>query len=144
MFDNDDAGKKGFKLDANYVAVDNMPWKKHKNNKGFSFVIPANNEQLKKIEDAGNLSIEFLFDKESIDKEVDGKRLNLLPPTMEKTINGKVISKAIADDEFWYYSPIKSDSKIQFANVVVPTLETEKFENFRDIFSIVLRILETI
>lgn len=144
MFDNDDAGKKEFKLDANYVAVDNMPWKKHKNNKGFSFVIPANNEQLKKIEDAGNLSIEFLFDKESIDKEVDGKRLNLLPPTMEKTINGKVISKAMADDEFWYYSPIKSDSKIQFANVVVPTLETEKFENFRDVFSIVLRILETI
>lgn len=142
MFDNDKAGVKEFALDANYKFVEGKIWKEHKNKQGYAFVIPASRE-LKKIADAQNLSIEFLFDYEILQKEVDGKKLILDRPKAITKINGIEIEAKDAEDSYWYMSKIQDSSKTDFAFYVVPTFEKEQFENFRAIFSIVSEILET-
>ena len=144
LFDNDKAGLKEFGLDGNYRVVADKPWKIHKNKRGYAFVIPANNSILKKIEDIKNLSIEFLFGYDSLQKEVNGKKLEFEPLTKTVLINGIQIDSARANDSEWYYAKIKDNSKVDFAYTVVPTLEKEEFKNFSDIFAIVLDILEDI
>lgn len=141
MFDNDKAGIKEFELDANYKYVDGKSWKAHKNKQGYAFVIPASSE-LKRIADVQNLSIEFLFDYETLQKEVGGKRLILDRPRAITRINGIEIEAKEAEDSYWYMSKIQDSSKTDFAFHVVPTFEKEKFENFRPIFSIISEILE--
>lgn len=141
MFDNDKAGIKEFELDANYKFVNGKNWKEHKNKQGYAFVIPAN-EELKKIADVQNLSIEFLFDYEALQKEVDGKKLIMDKPKMVTRINGIEIEVKDAEDSYWYMSKIQDSSKTDFAFYVVPTLEKKKFENFREIFSTISEILE--
>ena len=143
MFDNDKAGIKEFELDANYKFVNGKNWKEHKNKQGYAFVIPANDE-LKKIADVQNLSIEFLFDYEALQKEVDGKKLIMDKPKMVTRINGIEIEVKDAEDSYWYMSKIEDSSKTDFAFYVVPTLEKKKFENFREIFSTISEILEIV
>lgn len=143
MFDNDKAGVKEFELDANYKLAQGKKWKVHKNKQGYAFVIPFN-EGLKKIADAQNLTIEFLFDHDTLKKEVDGKRLILNKPKMISKINGIEVESKDADDSYWYMSQICGISKTDFAFHVVPTFEKEKFENFKLIFSLMSEILETV
>ena len=143
LFDNDKAGNNEFKLDANYTFQEGKKWKIHKNRKGYAFVIPFNHE-LKKLADIENLSIEFLFSKNSLLKEVEGKKLVLEKPQKIVLINGITVETDVADDLYWYYSKIKDSTKTEFAYNVVPTFEKTEFENFRLIFEIVLEILETI
>lgn len=69
LFDNDKEGVKEFGLDGNYSPVKGKPWKIHKNKRGYAFVIPANNDMLKKIERVQKLSIEYLFGQGSLKKE---------------------------------------------------------------------------
>lgn len=144
LFDNDKAGLKEFALDGNYNIVKGKPWKIHKNRKGYAFVIPANNESLKSIEKVKNLSIEYLFNLNSLQKEVNGKRLEFEPIKRTILLNGIQVESDIVKDAEWYYAKIIDWSKVDFADVVVPTLEKEEFENFRDIFNIVLEILEDV
>lgn len=144
LFDNDKAGLKEFGLDGNYCVVAGKPWKIHKNKKGYAFVIPANNEMLKKIEEVKNLSIEFLFGYESLCKEVNGKKLEFEPMIRTTLINGIQVKSDTISNVEWYYNKIKDDSKVDFAYTVVPTFEKKEFENFIDIFSTVLDILEGI
>lgn len=141
MFDNDKAGIKEFELDANYKFVSGKNWKQHKNKQGYAFVIPANDE-LKKIADVQNLSIEFLFDYEALQKEVNGKKLIMDKPKMVTRINGFEIEVKDAEESYWYMAKIQDSSKTDFAFYVVPTLEKKKFENFREIFSTISEILE--
>lgn len=144
LFDNDKAGVKEFGLDGNYCVAKGKPWKVHKNKKGYAFVIPANNDMLKKIEKIKNLSIEYLFGKDSLQKEVNGKKLEFEPITRTVLFNGIPVESNISDVGEWYYASIKDNSKVAFAYTVVPTLEKAEFENFRDIFKIVQDILEDI
>lgn len=137
LFDNDEAGLKEFKLDGNYGAEKGRPWKSHKNRKGYAFVIPANNDTLKKIEKIKNLSIEYLFEHQSLQKEVNGKKLEFEPITKTVLYNGIKVESNISDDGEWYFAKIKDYSKVDFAYTVVPTLEKEEFENFRDVFRII-------
>lgn len=143
LFDNDKAGLQEFKLDANYKTVEDKVWKIHKNRKGYAFVIPAD-EELKKIADIKNLSIEYLFDIECLMKEVNGKKLIFDQGTVVTILNGNTIKTQIADDSYWYYLKIQDESKTDFAFDVVPTFEKEKFEKFKLIFGVVLDILEDI
>lgn len=144
LFDNDDAGLTAFKLDGNYGAAKENPWKIHKNKKGYAFVIPANNDMLKKIEKIKNLSIEYLFGQDSLQKEVNGKKLEFQPFKNTFYCNGIPVELNVSDVGEWYYAKIKDNSKVDFAYTVVPTLEKEEFENFRDVFNIVRDILENI
>lgn len=144
LFDNDKAGVKEFGLDGNYDTERGKPWKIHRNKKGYAFVIPANNDMLKKIEKIKNLSIEYLFGQDSLQKEVNGKKLEFEPIKRTVLFNGIPVESNISDACEWYYAKIKDNSKVNFAYTVVPTLEKEEFENFRDIFKIVTDILEDI
>lgn len=99
---------------------------------------------LKKIEKIKNLSIEYLFNQESLQKEVDGKKLEFEPIIRTVLFNGIKVESNISDIGEWYYAKINDNSKVDFAFTVVPTLEKEEFENFRDIFNIVKDILEDI
>ncbi|MBD5510930.1 MAG: ATP-binding protein [Lachnospiraceae bacterium] len=143
MFDNDAAGIKAFGLDNNYGFGEGKKWKEHKNKKGFAFLIPTN-EEIQKIAEGQNLSIEFLFKKATLNKEVDGKKLILKPQCMVTSIKGVKMQVKQAADEYWYMSDIDSDTKTDFAYIVVPTLEKEEFVNFKPIFEIILEILEQI
>ncbi|MBQ7707194.1 MAG: AAA family ATPase [Lachnospiraceae bacterium] len=143
MFDNDSAGIKAFGLDKNYEFNEDKQWKKHRNRKGFAFLLPTN-EQTQKIADGGNLSIEFLFQRETLNKNVNGKRLILRPQRMVHSIKGVTMRVEQASDEYWYMSDIDSSTKTDFAYIVVPTLEQEEFVNFKPVFDIILAILEGI
>lgn len=143
MFDNDSAGIKAFGLDKKYDFREGKSWKEHRNKKGFAFLIPKNKET-QKIAKGKNLSIEFLFKRETLNKEVNGKKLILKPQPMVTSIKGVEIHVEQATDKYWYMSDIDSDSKTDFAYTVVPTLEKEEFANFKSIFEIILEILEGI
>ncbi|MBQ4543401.1 MAG: hypothetical protein IJA19_04440 [Clostridia bacterium] len=141
MFDNDAAGVKAFGLDNNYIVSAGKTWKEHKNKRGYAFLIPTN-EETQRIAEGQNLSIEFLFKRETLEKEVDGKKLVLKPPCMVVTIRGVRMQVEQAADSYWYMSDINSDTKTNFAYTVVPTLEKEEFVNFQPIFDTVLEIIQ--
>lgn len=142
LFDNDKAGKNAFNLDSNYKLDNNGVWKKHKNKKGYAFVILADSD-LEKIAKVENLSIEFLFDYETLKTEVNGKKLEFDTDTKANLVfNNHVIENHELGDEYWYLRKIKDNSKTDFAFNIVPTLEKSKFSKFTLIFSIIESILE--
>lgn len=141
MFDNDAAGIKAFKLDNNYEFYQKKSWKEHKNRKGFAFLIPTN-EETQKIAKGENLSIEFLFSREILNKKVNGKGLILKPQCEVTLIKGIEMMKQQASDEYWYMSDIDSNTKTDFAYTVIPTLEKDDFKNFKPVFEMITEILE--
>lgn len=143
MFDNDKAGIKAFNLDNNYLSNSEKSWKEHKNRKGYAFLIPTN-EETQKIAMGENLSIEFLFSREVLNKEVNGKKLVLKPQCAVTLIKGVQIQIQQAADEFWYMSDIDNDTKTDFAYTVVPTLEKDDFTNFKPVFEMIVEILEQV
>ena len=143
MFDNDKAGIKAFNLDNNYLLNSEKSWKEHKNRKGYAFLIPTN-EETQKIAKGENLSIEFLFSREVLNKEVNGKKLVLKPQCAVTLIKGVQIQIQQAADEFWYMSDIDNDTKTDFAYTVVPTLEKDDFTNFKPVFEMIVEILEQV
>lgn len=143
MFDNDKAGIKAFNLDNNYLSNSEKSWKEHKNRKGYAFLIPTN-EETQKIAMGENLSIEFLFSREVLNKEVNGKKLVLKPQCAVTLIKGVQIQIQQAADEFWYMSDIDNDTKTDFAYTVVPTLEKDDFTNFNPVFEMIVEILEQV
>lgn len=143
MFDNDKAGIKAFNLDNNYLSNNEKSWKEHKNRKGYAFLIPTN-EETQKIAMGENLSIEFLFSREVLNKEVNGKKLVLKPQCAVTLIKGVQIQIQQAADEFWYMSDIDNDTKTDFAYTVVPTLEKDDFTNFKPVFEMIVEILEQV
>ena len=143
MFDNDKAGIRAFNLDNNYLSSNEKSWKEHKNRKGYAFLIPTN-EETQKIAMGENLSIEFLFSREILNKEVNGKKLILKPQCAVTLIKGVQIQIQQAADEFWYMSDIDNETKTDFAYTIVPTLEKEDFNNFKPVFEMILEILEQV
>lgn len=85
-----------------------------------------------------------MFRRETLSKEVNGKKLILKPQCMVMSIKGVEMQVQQATDEYWYMSEIDSDTKTDFAYSVVPTLEKEEFKNFKPIFEIIMEILEQV
>ena len=139
LFDNDDAGMKSFQLDNNYHTVDT--YKVNKNKKGFAMIIPASTPILSEIAQNKNLSIEFLFSKEDLEKEVNGKKLEIEPAKAYIVVNGQRM-REVGETTYWYMGKIASESKKDFANFVVPSFEKESFVNFIPLFETVLKILK--
>ncbi len=90
------------------------------------------------------MCIEFLFSREALNKEVNGKKLIMKPQSVVMSIKGIKMQEEQASDKYWYMSDIDKNTKTDFAYTVVPTLEKEDFINFKSIFEIVLSILEQI
>lgn len=144
LFDNDPAGIKAYELDHNYCEHAGGRWKEHKNKKGYAFLLPACNAATQEIVERKHLTIEFMFDREVMNTEVNGKKLRLIQQQMTKSIQGIEIGREIAGDEYWYMAEIDNNTKKDFAYTVVPALDESAFNNFKAVFGTVLEILEDI
>ena len=131
MFDNDVAGIKAFKLDNNYGFHQEKGWKEHKNKKGFAFLIPVN-EETKKIAEGQNLSIEFLFSRETLNKKVNDKGLILKPQCAVTLIKGVQMQIRRAADEYWYMSDIDNDTKTDVLKESQSYREVVRMRNLDD------------
>lgn len=140
LFDNDTEGKKAYGLDANFFTYQSNV-KVHNNGKAYAILLPAVNG-LDKFEQASNLCIEFYFDKECLQKRIDGRGLELEAQRIIEKAGDCIISQKDPDidTQLFLYKP-KKNSKSYFAEKIVPSLEKEKFENFRNLFELVLAIL---
>jgi len=141
LFDNDEAGQKSYKLDKNFIEDSEKQYKVNRSKKGYALMLPASTDHLKKIADGKNLSIEFMFSYESLQKEVSGKKLIIQPTTVVVLANGRQIGEPREDDNFWYLGKIDNDTKTYFSDIVVPTLDKNEFKNFVPLFNTIKRIL---
>ena len=137
LFDRDKEGLKAFGLNANFRVIEEG-WKEHKNKRAHAMVLPTppGKEQFAEID---NLCIEFYFNKEYLDVRIDDKGLELEPMVITQQVNGKTIETRRPTEI--YYHQIKRNTKKYFAEIIVPTLPTEAFEQFRLIFDLIGRIL---
>ena len=142
MFDNDNEGKKCFRLDANYKMPGGKVWKQHVNKKGYAFIIPVSDD-LKQIAENDNLSIEFLFDKPYLFDERNPDASILEVPDEKRIVNNRVVNCEKAKSDLWYCFKVKDSMKMGFATEVVPNLPKEAFSRFVMIFNIIKDILDT-
>ena len=145
LFDNDDAGIKAFDLGQNYIMETNGRYKVNKNRKGYAVLLQSDNEEVQKIANHRQLSIEFMFSRTDLQTNIDGKGLEIKPAKIATTINGKVIQNELPttdiSDEFWFMG--KLEHKVEFADYIVPTLGKESFSNFMTLFNILLEIVSS-
>ena len=141
LFDNDDAGQKAYALDKNYKEVAGQDYKVNKSKKGYALLLPASTPEHKAIEKGKNLSIEFMFSLENLEKKVNGKGLKIEMPKVEKTVNGYQVEESAVDEKYWYLGRIDKKTKNDFASLIVPTFEKEAFENFGPLFDMILDII---
>ncbi|HEY9184325.1 MAG TPA: AAA family ATPase [Salegentibacter sp.] len=141
LYDYDSGGfDKGFnKLNKNFSKFNGKEFvQMHKNQNSFAMVIPEQ-PGLEDFYNFKNLPIEFLFSEQDLNKEVDGRKLELSPYRMDVKMNGVTIDTEEYTD--LQYCSIKKGSKKHFAEKVVPSLETASFENFKLLFSTIDEIL---
>lgn len=139
VFDRDRQGIKAFDLSKNFILDKSGLYKRSKNNKAFAFLLPEI-ESKKEFVKYNNFCIEFMFDEQYLTAQVDGKGLILKDGVTVETFNGIEISTTNSK-EIWFKT-IEQFSKTYFAEQVVPTLPTEAFENFKELFNIVKLIMD--
>lgn len=133
LFDNDAAGIDSYKLDSNYKENKLLDCKVNKNKKGYALLLPASTDELKRIADHKALCIEFLFSHDNLLKSVDGKCLKIEAAQGHMIINNiRIETKEYP--EYWYLGKINKDTKMGFAERVVPTFEKDSFVNFTELF----------
>ena len=143
LFDNDEEGVKEFNnLGANFESYnDNI--KKHQNGNVYAMILPVT-EQLKKFAQYKNLCIEFYFDYECLNTKVDGMGLELEPQPITENWGAVEKSKrmpSIEKGELHFFKP-KTNTKAYFAERIVPTLNEDKFSNFKVLFEQLLEIIQ--
>lgn len=139
IFDRDTEGIKSFRLDKNFIISKyHSEIKKHKNGKSYAILLPTP-PGMEAFENVENLSIEFYFNEIDLKKEVNGKRLKLEFPNLETKYCGKTIKTTPATE--LQYAQIKRDSKVEFAETVVPSLEVASFNNFKHLFDLISIII---
>jgi hypothetical protein len=138
IYDNDEAGnQKGFqKLNRNFsLRLQNKYVKIHKNKRAIAIVLPAVNG-LEVFERYKNLPIEFYFTLDDLQKEINGKKLVIEPYQQSLKFNGEVVETQVRED--LYLSKVNSNSKVYFAETIVPTFDRDSFNNFQQLFDIIL------
>ncbi len=150
MFDNDEEGLKVFnKLSRNFNVADwNNEIKKHKNGYAWAMLLPEPDFRPGFVT-AKNLSIEYLFDDEVLNREFrNGRKLELKDPPVHLILGGQRqddLSNEILEllDEHAKSFKKIGTGKDEFADEIVPNLEEDKFVAFRNIFASISRILAT-
>ena len=138
LFDRDKEGTRAFGLSNNFILKEDG-WKTHKNGKAHALLLPVppGKEDFSKFE---NLCIEFYFEKQDLDVQIDGKGLRLEPRVIVQTCNGVTISKTTPTE--MYFHTIDKTTKKYFAETIVPSLPASSFVHFRLIFDKIASILE--
>ncbi|HYF85794.1 ATP-binding protein [Azospirillum sp.] len=140
IFDNDIEGQKAFLLDNNFSSPRNESWfKKHRNGKAFAIILPAPAGKEEYVQ-AKNLPIEFLFDEQFLNMRVNEHGLEMRYKTAPAISNGVVIGQYVSEEK-WHREIIKN-SKVGFAEHVVPTFPVHAFEPFRQLFDKIKEILD--
>lgn len=145
LYDCDQDGKgQGYdKLSSNFqeLTINDISIKKHQNAKSFAILLPAIDEYTQKFKNADNLQIEFYFDEDELSKKINSKGLILNKGKVESKVRGKLIKSEECEE--LEFMTIDSNSKLNFAQSVVPTLELNAFNRFKKIFELISKILET-
>jgi hypothetical protein len=138
MFDRDKPGVDSFnKLDKWFALYKNAPDKKvHAHKKAFAFTIPTSHK-LRKFDEYESLCIEFLFEKKYLMKKVDNRRLGLIPRKRIIKIEGLPKADKATDAKELHFQKIDDDTKMWFAEKIVPTFPAKAFKNLEQIFLIV-------
>lgn len=142
LYDRDKAGlKEGFnRLNRNLIVIPDKPYlKRHKNGKSFAFILPPQ-DGLERFIECTNLPIEFLFSEEDLNKkDPNGNGLVMIP--FQGNISfGDIVIETIRRNDIFLCS-INKNSKIIFAEKIVPSLERESFSKFDFIFNAILKII---
>lgn len=140
MFDRDDAGIKAYELDRNYSEEPQKRWKYSKNKKAFAFLLPTPIGK-EKFSENTNLCIEFLFERSDLEKKVDGIALGLTPEVIVEKCKGKTI-RTYKTEDFSLFK-IEKNTKMYFAEKIVPTFPKESFVHFKLIFDLIEEIITT-
>lgn len=132
LFDRDAEGMKEFNLDKNFSVIDGAGEAKvHKNRRSVALVLPYP-ASLGHMATADNLPIEFLFAKETLDKKIDGRGLDVQYQELKTICGGKLVSTSVSDRP--EHMTIKS-GKVYFATSVVPTLDKDEFSGFEPLLT---------
>jgi len=137
LFDRDSEGKKAFTLDSNFTEI-NANEKRHKNKKVYAILLPVVTG-LEKFGEYDNLPIEYYFNEIYLRKRINKKGLELIPDKKETKVLGKVIK--IEEATELHFHKVLRETKVFFAENVVPTFEKEAFINFQTLFEIILKII---
>ena len=140
LFDNDEEGIKAFNLGKNFsLLTQNV--KRHRHGNCYAMLLPII-EGKEEFAQAKNLCIEYYFDRESLDKKVNDKGLELEAHPIIEEWCGVELQKKIPDKDtqLYLYKPKKS-TKVYFAEEVVPTLSSDKFKGFECLFKQILEII---
>nr|WP_245613185.1 AAA family ATPase [Skermanella stibiiresistens] len=139
IFDNDGDGKKAFQLDRNFEIFPEKDWiKVHKNRRAYALLLPPIPEKQDWVE-AENLSIEFMFDEEFLKTKIDDYGLVLKPGLLIMKFGSITVESSLSDQ--LQFMKVDSDSKMGFAEHVVPTLPERAFQNFKTVFDNILEII---
>ena len=132
LFDRDTEGIKAYKLDNNFLSYNRSTFiKKHRNGKAYAILLPTP-DGMENFEEVENLPIEFYFSEGDLNKEVEGKKLKLVFNSLELKYNGKTIRTEQRKE--LRFAQIDRQTKVDFAENVVPTLSAEAFERFQLLF----------
>ena len=139
IFDNDADGQKAFQLDRNFTAFLDKSWvKAHANGRAFALLLPPIPQKQELIE-AQNFPIEFMFDEKFIKLEEKGHSLELIPQSITLQCNGIKVKSFLADE--LRFMKIVGNSKLGFAQHVVPSLPPEAFQHFKALFEQIMEII---
>lgn len=135
LFDYDEKGISAFKLDKNFIdiKVGDSIAKRGIHGRSYAACLPAPNfrEECKKYK---NLPIEFMFKDEYLNKSVEGHRLVLRTKCASTMIGGTKIELPLED--LTHFKDINA-GKVEFSDIIVPTLPPEAFEAFDAVFSLI-------
>lgn len=139
LFDRDSDGKKAWSLDANFQKFDDLDdVKVSKNGKAFAVLLPVP-QKVPDLSKSEHHCVELMFPLQALNKKVEGRGLVLKNIPVETRCGNTVIEK-IAGSEIWQFAV--QDGKKWFAEKVVPSLSSEDFEAFGQLFSTIERILQ--
>ncbi len=142
LFDNDAEGIKHYFLDQNFKKNNEKDWQKHKNGKAYAILLPLveNKEMFAQMQ---NLCIEFYFDREDLNKKIDGKGLEFEAGELIEKFGNIITNKRQPDieKELYLFKP-KASRKAWFAEKVVPSFSDNSFSCFEKLFNKVLDIID--
>ncbi|MBN7774740.1 AAA family ATPase [Nitratireductor aquimarinus] len=135
LFDYDSEGLKAFKLDRNFVdiSINGQDAKRGMHGQSYAACLPAPDFRAE-CKEHQNLPIEFMFQDEHLNAEVNGSKLTLKRMKASRMVGEKKVEQFLPD--VTHFKEIGS-GKSGFADVVVPTLGAEAFEAFDAVFSMI-------
>jgi len=139
LFDYDSEGIDAYKLDRNFLETSaaGKSFKRGVYGQAYAACLPAPDFRAE-CREYKNLPIEFLFPDSALKKEVNGRRLIIQPKLASTKVGDKIIQ--ISLDDVMHFNDVK-DGKVDFASVVVPTLESDDFSGFDEVFALIEAII---